>query len=122
MFAVSQARKLSKGELQALFPPPFSNFHLSPKGLSLNDQINEDIASVSYVTFEKAVSVIRTFIQGTLLANSDIKLASRLLPIWLGALNSPGFQFEGDFILKNDSQWVVQCLVFTLKHSPPFWN
>lgn len=76
--------------------PPFGSFHLSPlgimakqrpntcriiyhssfsKGESLNDEISVELASVSYVTFEKALSKIRPLGKNSLLAKADIKSA-----------------------------------------------
>lgn len=56
--------------------------HLSyPKGSSVNDSISRDLASVSYVSFDRAVDLLRWAGKDALLAKSDIKSAFRLLPI-----------------------------------------
>lgn len=82
--------------------PPFSNFRVSPlgvvpkkesgkfrlihhlshpKGSSVNDGIPKDDASVSYVSFDRAVMLVRQAGPGALLAKSDIESAFRLLPV-----------------------------------------
>lgn len=98
--------------------PPFKNFRISPLGLvpkkepnsyrlihhlsfpkgnSLNDEIDDSLSSVKYASFDDAVSLIKKFGIGALLAKSDIKAAFRLLPIAPESFNSLGFCFEGYF-------------------------
>ncbi|KAM3928086.1 uncharacterized protein RB166_006214 [Leptodactylus fuscus] len=56
--------------------------HLShPKGSSVNDGISRSLASVSYVSFDRAVSLLRVAGPGALMAKSDIESAFRLLPV-----------------------------------------
>lgn len=56
--------------------------HLSyPKGSSVNDAIEPDLTSVSYTSFDTAVSWVQRYGQGALLAKTDIESAFRLLPV-----------------------------------------
>ncbi|KAM4675807.1 LOW QUALITY PROTEIN: uncharacterized protein O3C94_008412 [Discoglossus pictus] len=56
--------------------------HLSyPKGNSVNDGIEKELASVSYASVKQAVRLVRKAGRGALLAKVDIKSAFRLLPV-----------------------------------------
>ncbi|XP_075208100.1 uncharacterized protein LOC142312998 [Anomaloglossus baeobatrachus] len=56
--------------------------HLSyPKDFSLNDEVDTDLASVHYASFDMAVELLRTFGSKALLAKTDIKSAFRILPV-----------------------------------------
>lgn len=98
--------------------PPFVNFRLSPlsvvpkkepnsyrlihnlshpKKFSLNDFTDKSQASVHYASFDDALSLLRKFGKGALMAKADIKSAFRLLPINPAGFNSLGFQFENQF-------------------------
>ncbi|KAE8597129.1 hypothetical protein XENTR_v10016363 [Xenopus tropicalis] len=68
-----------------------------PKGNSVNDGISKEAAAVSYVSFDRAVSLVRQAGRGALLAKSDIESASRLLPIHRDCYHLLGCQFEGQF-------------------------
>lgn len=52
-----------------------------PKGASVIDDIPKESSSVSYVSFDRAVDLLRSAGQGALLAKSDIESGFRLLPI-----------------------------------------
>ncbi|CAJ0956919.1 unnamed protein product [Ranitomeya imitator] len=55
--------------------------HLSyPKGMSVNDGIPSDETAVTYISFDKAVDLVRNAGPGALMAKSDIESAFRLLP------------------------------------------
>ncbi|KAM4016539.1 uncharacterized protein ACNLHF_002833 isoform 1-T1 [Anomaloglossus baeobatrachus] len=95
--------ELEKGRLKGPFEsPPFYNLRVSPlgvvpkkepgkfrlihhlshpKGLSVNDGIPDSDASVTYVSFDKAVALVRQAGPGALMAKSDIESAFRLLPV-----------------------------------------
>ncbi|KAM4652054.1 uncharacterized protein O3C94_014389, partial [Discoglossus pictus] len=56
--------------------------HLSyPRGLSVNDGIEKELASVSYASVKQAVRLVRKAGSGALLAKVNIKSAFRLLPV-----------------------------------------
>lgn len=70
--------------------------HLShPKGSSVNDGISKEDASVSYVSFDRAVMLVREAGAGALLAKSDIESAFRLLPVHPDCHHLLGFQVDG---------------------------
>lgn len=95
--------EVNLGKLQGPFDDqPFPNLRVSPlgvipkkvpckfwlihhlsyaKGSSVIDGISKECASVSYVSFHRAVDLLCAAGQGALMAKSHIKLAFRLLPI-----------------------------------------
>lgn len=98
--------------------PPFEDFRISPLGFipkkaasefrlihhlsfpedySLNDELNRELCSVSYSSFDEAVSLLNGFGRNCLVSKADIKSAFRLLPVCPEGFNSLGFQFEGGY-------------------------
>lgn len=95
--------EVNLGRIEGTFPElPFSNlrvsllggvpkkearkFWLIPllsylKGSSVNDAISKESASVSYVSFDRAVDLVRRACPVALLAKSDLESAFRLLPV-----------------------------------------
>lgn len=72
--------------------------HLSfPKGGSVNDGISREEASVSYVSFDRAVSLVRKAGRGALLAKSDVESAFRLLPVHPDCFHLLGCALDGQF-------------------------
>lgn len=70
--------------------------HLSfPKGSSVNDGIDKEDASVSYVPFDRAVALVRQAGVGALMAKSDIESAFRLLPVHPECHHLLGCQVDG---------------------------
>ena len=71
--------------------------HLSyPKGSSINDYIPQEFSSVKYACINNAISVIKSFGAGCIMANTDIKSAFCIIPVhpkdhpllaWNGILN-----------------------------------
>ncbi|CAJ0964681.1 unnamed protein product [Ranitomeya imitator] len=62
--------------------------HLSyPKGMSVNDGIPSDETAVTYISFDKAVDLVRNAGPGALMAKSDIESAFRLLPKTIGPVS-----------------------------------
>ena len=60
--------------------------HLSyPPGLSVNDGIDDALASVTYSNFDNAVGIIKMLGKGALLGKFDVKSAFRLLPLAIRA-------------------------------------
>lgn len=112
-------KEIAAGRVAGPFvSPPFLNFRISPlgvvpkkepnsyrlihhlsypKGGSLNDEIDDSLASVSYSSFDDAIRLVKRFGRGALLAKSDIKSAFRLLPIAPESFSSLGFCFEEKF-------------------------
>jgi len=53
----------------------------SPINASVNDGIDKDMCSISYITIDQVVDEILQFGQGTLMAKADIKQAYRIVPV-----------------------------------------
>lgn len=71
-------------------------YHLShPKGASVNDGISKEETSVSYVSFDRAVFLVREAGPGALLAN--IESAFRLLPVHPDCYHLLGCCVDGQF-------------------------
>lgn len=70
-----------------------------PLGGSVNDAIDPALCAVSYASFDKAVSWVRKFGRGYLLAKTDIEAAFRV-----------------------SCPWVVQFFALCLKHLACLWN
>ncbi|KAM3936780.1 LOW QUALITY PROTEIN: uncharacterized protein RB166_000609 [Leptodactylus fuscus] len=69
--------------------------HLShPKGSSVNDGTRSDV-SVSYVSFDRAVALLRVAGPGALMAKSDIESAFRLLPVHQECYHLLGCSLDG---------------------------
>lgn len=72
--------------------------HLSyPKGPSVNDGISKDSASVSYVSLDRAVDLLRWAGKGALLVKSDIESTFRLLPIHLDCCDLLGCMVDDHY-------------------------
>ena len=54
----------------------------SPNNASVNDGIDRDMCSVSYITVDQIVDEILRLGQGTLMAKADIKQAYRMVPVY----------------------------------------
>ena len=68
----------------------------SPDGQSVNDGINPEWCSLSYISVEDAVSIIRRLGQNTLLAKVDIKSAYRMVPVHPDDRLLLGMQWENN--------------------------
>ncbi|XP_077119507.1 uncharacterized protein LOC143775353 isoform X2 [Ranitomeya variabilis] len=69
--------------------------HLSyPKGMSVNDGIPSEDSAVTYISFDKAVDLVRNAGLGALMAKSDIESAFRLLPVHPDCYHLLGAKFE----------------------------
>lgn len=111
------AKEISEGRVAGPFLfPPFANFRVSPLGLvpkkepnsfrlihhlsfpagfSLNDEIEPELSTVTYTSFDEAIFRIRRLGVSAVMAKADIKSAFRLLPIHPSAFNSLGFHHDG---------------------------
>ena len=57
-------------------------YHLSfPEGDSINDHIPKDLYSLQYVRVDDAIHILQTLGPGSFMAKTDLKSASRLIPI-----------------------------------------
>ncbi|KAM9329440.1 uncharacterized protein PAF06_002568 [Gastrophryne carolinensis] len=78
--------------------------HLSfPKGTSVNDGIDKELSSVSYISFDFALGLVREADPGARMAKTDIESAFRLLPVHPDSLYLLGCFFEGGY-------YVDRCL------------
>ncbi|KAM3934865.1 uncharacterized protein RB166_002260 [Leptodactylus fuscus] len=72
--------------------------HLShPKGSSVNDGIPRSDVSVSYVSFDRAVALLRVAGYAALMAKSDIESAFRLLPVHPDCYHLLGCSLDGQY-------------------------
>ncbi|XP_056419396.1 uncharacterized protein LOC130360877 [Hyla sarda] len=72
--------------------------HLSyTKGSSVNDGISKEDATVSYVSFDRVVALVRGVGEGALMAKSDIESAFRLLPVHPECYHLLGCRVDGAF-------------------------
>ena len=117
-------RNYIKGEITAgrvmgpFKEPPFSFFRCSPigvvpkktagkfrvimnlskpKGSSVNDCINKEDFSLSYVTVDQAIDKILSLGKGCLLTKVDVETAFRIVPVKPEQWNLLGFQFDNEF-------------------------
>ena len=72
--------------------------HLSfPQGDSVNTYICDELAKVSYTTFDKALEHVVLMGSEAQIAKADLKDAFRMLPIRPQDFDLLGFQFEGEY-------------------------
>ena len=83
----------------------------SPEGQSVNDGINPEWCSLSYVSVDDAVPVIRHLGQNTLLTKVDIKSAYRMVPVHPDDRLLLGMQWENNL-------YVDGTLPFGLRSAP----
>ena len=70
----------------------------SPESWSVNDGIDPDLCSLSYVSIEDAVRAIVKSGQGLKLAKTDIKNAYRIVPVHLEDCMVLGMVWEGLYV------------------------
>ena len=74
--------------------------HLSyPPGLSVNDGIDDALASVTYSNFDNAVGIIKMLGKGALLGKFDVKSAFRLLPLEIRAFPLLGIKLGHNYYI-----------------------
>ncbi|KAM4016896.1 uncharacterized protein ACNLHF_003047 [Anomaloglossus baeobatrachus] len=104
--------------------PPFSNLRISPlgvvpkkepnkfrlihhlsypAGLSVNDGISPELSAVCYVSFDRALELVRVAGRGALMAKADVEAAFRLLPVHPESFHLLGFMWDGEY-------YVDRCL------------
>lgn len=89
--------------------------HLSyPRGGSVNDSIDPDLCTVSYISFGTAVSWVRWYGQGALLEKTDIEAAFRLLPVHPDCCHLLGCHWQGQLIVDRCFPMVcaISCSLF----------
>ncbi|KAM4023858.1 uncharacterized protein ACNLHF_024804 [Anomaloglossus baeobatrachus] len=113
------AKEVALGRVMGPFSsPPFSNLRVSPigvvpkkepntyrlihhlsfpRGSSVNDGIAKDEVSVSYVSFDRAVALLREAGEGAYMAKSDVESAFRLLPVHPDCYHLLGCHFGDAF-------------------------
>ncbi|XP_052264881.1 uncharacterized protein LOC127867602 [Dreissena polymorpha] len=111
--------ELDAGRIQGPFPvPPLDNFRVSPIGIvpkkspgqfrlihhlshhpgqSINNFIEPDLSSVSYCSFDDAVTLLLSIGPGTLFSKTDIDSAFRLIPIHHSDHHLLGIQFQNSY-------------------------
>ena len=82
----------------------------SPRGLSINDFISDEEASVTFNNFDTAVNIVAKLGQGALMAKLDVKSAFRICPVNKSDWHLLGFTFMDMF-------FVDLCLPFGLRSS-----
>lgn len=97
--------------------------HLShPKGDSVNDEISKEEASVSYVSFDRAVDLVRVAGPGALLVKSDILSAFRLLPMHPDCFHLLGCMVDGLYYYNMFLPIGVPSHATTLNCLVHFWS
>ena len=72
--------------------------HLSyPEGLSVNDGIPKELATVRYATIDDAVRLFKSPGKGCFLAKTDIKSAFRIIPVAPSHFPLLGMEWQGKF-------------------------
>ena len=111
--------EISAGRIQGPFiDKPFENLHISPiglvpkkvvgqfrlihhlsypKGQSINDSIDPNLATVKYASFDDAISLLTKLGQGSFLAKTDLENAFRLIPIHPNDHPLLGIAFQGAY-------------------------
>ena len=88
---------------------------LSPDGHSVNDGINSEICSLSYVTVDDAAKAILLEGSGALLAKVDIKSAYRIVPVHPEDRSLLGMRWDG-------ALYVDAALPFGLRSAPKIFS
>lgn len=74
--------------------------HLSyPKGGSVNDGIDPQACAVTYTSFDAAVSWVRKYGRGSLMAKTDVESAFRLLPVHPQSVYLMGCCWQGSYFV-----------------------
>ena len=71
----------------------------SPEGQSINDGIDKDLASLTYISVDDVVTVIRKAGKGALLGKIDIQQAYRNVPVFAADRQYLGMQWEGQIFI-----------------------
>ena len=94
--------------------------HLSyPAGSSVNDGIDDALASVRYSNFDNAVAIIKNLGQGALLGKLDVKSAFRLLRIYPGDFSLLGIKLGESYYI---DKMAPMGLKFPVQHGKLLQN
>ena len=87
----------------------------SPKGGSINDGIDEELASLAYVSINNITETLTALGPGSFMAKCDIKEAYRLIPIHAEERQLLGMSWEGRL-------FVDLTLPFGLRSAPKVFS
>lgn len=87
----------------------------SPESKSVNDGINRDVVSLSYVSVDNLAEVVCCLGRGTLLAKFDIKSAYRLVPVYPEDRLLLGMQWR-------EQLYIDTVLPFGLRSAPKLFS
>ena len=90
--------------------------HLShPEGDSVNDFIDKEQFSLSYITIDDAIKIVQKLGPGTKMAKFDLLNAFRLVPVKKSSLHLQGISWKGQY-------WVDLVLCMGARSSPWIFN
>jgi hypothetical protein len=89
--------------------------HDVPEEFSLNDLIDKDMFSLTYVKLDQAMNIIRQFGKNTILMKTDIKDAFKLIPIHPSLWHLHGVKL-------NEQLYFFKKLVFGSRSSPKIFD
>ena len=86
-----------------------------PEGRSVNDAINLELCSTSYITVDQVAATALALGRGAMIAKIDIKLAYRLIPVYPGDRKWLGMRWDNKI-------YVDGMLLFGLRSAPKIFN
>lgn len=88
-----------------------------PQGLSVNDGIPKELATIRYATIDDAVQLIKAIGQGCFLAKTDIKSTFRIIPVAPHDFPLLGMEWQGKFYFDKYLSWGARHCAIYLNHS-----
>ena len=86
-----------------------------PPGESVNDGIDPELCSLSYISVEQVANVVARFSPGALLAKIDVESAYRLIPVHPGDRPLQAVEWQGQL-------YIDAMLPFGLRSAPKLFN
>ena len=86
-----------------------------PTGSNINDEISQELSSLSYTSLDNLVSMVNLIGRGALMVKADIKEAYRMIPIHPHDQHLLGVQW-------NDYCYVDRMLPFGLHSAPKIFS
>ena len=86
-----------------------------PEGRSVNDAINPELCSMSYITVDQVAATALVLGRGAMIAKIDIKSAYRLIPVYPGDRKWLGMKWDNKI-------YVDGMLPFGLRSAPKIFN
>ena len=86
-----------------------------PKGASVNDGIDPELATLSYITVDHVAEVVQRLGEGALLAKMDVEAAYRLIPVHPQDRVLQGMEWKG-------AVYIDPQLPFGLRSAPKIFN